>query len=577
MKWLQNANAAWQRVIHLPYLGRGLFVCALGMLMVAISQDWHRTHPDEDVGEAIEMAERSNQPVPYGIQRLARILPYLNLWITLGSVVLLLVIWRRWNQPKRLQFPLTVAAVSVTFWAVASELVSYIAQAQMTEMGEPPVPTAFFVKQAMMAVTLLSMPLAFRYYLKCGILERYTLRSFLQPLLFCFISFTALWIIADLLDNLKDFQEAKSKLADVLGFYAGLLPYIYVTIIPVALLLATLYSLTKMSRANELISLLGTGQSLARVLRPIFLTSIYAAFLSMTANYYWAPRAEGNRKAVVRALTANSADSIMADSIMFRNEQTRRTWYVSTFPFSLRGGHERMRGVQMREEAADGSPARTILAGSATWTPRGGWRFYDGSEVIYRSGDPVSTPPFSPDKQGQLMLEVPQIDETPWSLVSYALKADFMGVPELLSYLKAHPKASADKLAPFHTHLWHRFALPWQALAVVLFAVPLGVAYSRRGAVGGIAGSIFVFFVFMFVNNLFLNLGKGGHLPGWLTVWMPHLLFGSLGLLLFYYRSNNRDLPKLRLLPTKRKTTKIARPRNRDGGNFDLKPPVATS
>lgn len=539
---------------------------ALGFLIVAISQDWHRTHPDEDVDQAIEMAARSNQPVPYGIQRLARILPYLNLWIAIGSAVLLLVVWRRWNQPKRLQFPIAVAAVSIAAWAIANELVEHIAHAQMTEMGEPPVPAAFYFKQVLLAVAVLSMPLALRYYLKCGILERYTLRSFLQPLVFCFISFTSLWIIADLLDNLKDFQEAKSKLADVLGFYAGLLPYIYVTIIPVALLLATLYSLTKMSRANELISLLGTGQSLARVLRPIFLATIYTAFLSMVANYYWAPRAERNRKAVVRALTENAPDSIMASGIMFRNEQTRRTWYVGSFPFSLRGGHERMRGVQMREEAADGSPSRTVLAGSATWTPRGGWRFFDGNEVLYKEGNPMSTPPFSPDKQGQFVLDAPQIEETPWSLVSYALKADFMSVPEILSYLKSHPKAAADKLAPFRTHLWHRFALPWQALAVVLFAVPLGVAYSRRGAVGGIAGSIFVFFVFMFVNNLFLNLGKGGHLPGWFTVWMPHLLFGSLGLILFYYRSSNRDLPKLRLLPKKRKTTQIARPRNRRDG-----------
>lgn len=566
MKWLQSARAAWRRVIHLPYLGRSSFVIALGLLIVAISQDWHRTHPDEDVDQAIEMAARSNQPVPLGIQRLARILPYLNLWIFIGSAVLLLVLWRRWSQPKRLQFPLTVAAFSIAAWAIASELVEYIAHAQMTEMGEPPVQAAFYFKQVLLALAILSMPLALRYYLKCGILERYTLRSFVQPLVFCFISFTSLWIIADLLDNLKDFQEAKSKLMDVLGFYAALLPYIYVTIIPVALLLATLYSLTKMSRANELISLLGTGQSLARVLRPIFLATTYVAFLSMVANYHWAPRAERNRKAVVRALTENAPDSIMADSIMFRNEQTRRTWYVGTFPFSLRDGHQRMRGVQMREEAADGSPSRTILAGSATWTPRGGWRFFDGNEVLYKDGDPVGTPPFSPDSHGLPVLDAPQIEETPWSLVSYALKADFMGVPEILSYLKSHPKAAEDKLAPFHTHLWHRFALPWQALAVVLFAVPLGVAYSRRGAVGGIAGSIFVFFVFMFVNNLFLNLGKGGHLPGWLTVWMPHVLFGSLGLVLFYFRANNRDLPKPRLLPKKRKSTQIARPRNRQDG-----------
>jgi LPS export ABC transporter permease LptG len=562
MKWLQRLANAWQRLLDLPFLGRGSFVLALALLLLAITRDWHSTHPDEEVGEAIELAQRANMEVPYAIRRLARILPYLNLWVTLGSGVLVLVVWRRWNEPRRLMVPLIIASVSFTAWAIAGELVEYIAQAQMTELGEPPVLAAFVVKQVLIALAILSAPVALGYYLRCGILEQYTLRTFVQPLVFCFISFCALWIIADLLDNLKDFQEAKSKFRDILGFYAALLPYIYVTVIPVALLLATLYALTRMSRANELISMLSTGWSLARVLRPIFICSAYAIFLSAVANYYWAPRAEGNRKAVVRALTANSADSIMADSIMFRNEQTKRTWYVSTFPFSLRGGHQRMRGVQMREDGPDGRLARTVLADSATWTPRTGWRFYDGTEVIYQDGAPQEAPPFSPNKQGDFVLEAPQIEETPWSLVSYALKADFMGVPELLSYLKAHPKAADDKLAPFRTHLWHRFALPWQALAVVMFAVPLGVAYSRRGAVGGIAGSIFVFFVFMFVNNLFLNLGKGGHLPGWLTVWMPHLLFGTLGVILFHYRSNNRDLPKLVLFKKKRRA-QIARPRNR--------------
>ena len=106
--------------------------------------------------------------------------------------------------------------------------------------------------------------------------------------------------------------------------------------------------------------------------------------------------------------------------------------------------------------------------------------------------------------------------------------------------------------------LAHRFFV----LGLLLVAAPLGVAYSRRGSVGGIAASVFIFFVFMFVNNLFLNLGKGGHLPPWFTVWMPHLLFGSLGVVLFHFRSQNRDLPSFKLKLSKLKP-QIARPRNR--------------
>ncbi|WP_395742031.1 LptF/LptG family permease [Prosthecobacter sp.] len=562
-QWLQRVMQAWQKARELPYLGRGSFAVIITLLIISMLMGWHRTHPDDAVDAAVQQAQQSQMDVPEGILVLARVLPYLNLWIRLGVPVLLIVIWRRWGDLRRLMFPVSVASVSLAVWAIASDLVDYIAHSHMTEIGEPPVPVAFAFKLVFIALVFLSAPFALHYYRRIGILERYTLRTFLHPLVFCFVSFFTLWIIMDLLDNMKDFQESKSGAVRVITFYLGMIPFVYTQILPVALLLAVLYSLTRMSKANELISMLGTGQSLSRVLRPIFVCSVYACMLDMAANYYWAPRAEGNREAVFRAMSVHAADSIMASAIMFHDEQTRRTWYVATFPFSMRSGQERMHGVQIREEDAQGQPRRTIIAPAVGWSPRAGWRFYDGKEWIYKNGSAADIRSFPEDKNGQRVLEVAGIEETPWSLVSYALRPDFMSVPELVSYLRAHPKAADDKLAPFRTHLWHRFALPWQAMALVLVAAPLGVAYSRRGSVGGIAGSVFIFFIFMFMNNLFLNLGKGGHLPPWLTVWMPHLLFGTLGAVLFHYRSQNRDLPTFTLRLFKKKAAQIARPRNR--------------
>jgi len=562
MKRLQRLIQASNKARELPYVGRTLFVAAMAFLLVALILGWHHTHPDDVAGEAIQQAALAQIDVPASIRMLAGILPYLNLWVAIGLPLLLIMIWRRWGNLTRLMAPVTIASISVALWAIASELVDYIAHAHMTEMGEPPAPMAFAFKLVFIGLALGSLPVALQYYRKCLTLERYTLKTFLQPMVFCLVSFTSLWVIMDLLDNLKDFQMAQSSFSKVLGFYLALLPYIFVTIIPVALLLAVLYSLTQMSRANELISMLGAGRSLAQVLRPIFLATAYAVLLSTAANYYWAPRSEGNRKAVVRALEEKGADSIMATAIMFRNVQTRRTWFAATFPFSMRSGQERMHGVQLREENADGSPYRTILAASAGWSPRGGWHFFDGKELIYSNGSVNEIRPFPKLKDGTRMLAVPDIEETPWSIVSYALKADFMSVPEIVSYLQAYPLAAADKLAPFRTHLWHRFALPMQAFALVLVAAPLGVAYSRRGSVGGIAGSVFIFFIFMFVNNLCLNLGKGGHLPPWLAVWIPHLLFGVFGYVLFSFRSKNRDLPQIKL-PFRKRKVQIARPRNR--------------
>jgi lipopolysaccharide export LptBFGC system permease protein LptF len=134
-----------------------------------------------------------------------------------------------------------------------------------------------------------------------------------------------------------------------------------------------------------------------------------------------------------------------------------------------------------------------------------------------------------------------------------------MGVPDLVSYLKAHEDSTDAKLNPFRTHLYHRFAFPFQCLVLALVAAPLGIAYSRRGSIGGIAGSIFIFFGMIFVNDVFLSLGKGGHLHPALAAWTPNLAFGLFGALLLYLRSQNKELPKFSF-----KSAKVARPRNRN-------------
>ena len=62
---------------------------------------------------------------------------------------------------------------------------------------------------------------------------------------------------------------------------------------------------------------------------------------------------------------------------------------------------------------------------------------------------------------------------------------------------------------------------------------------------GGVASSVFIFFVLIFIDSFFLNLGKGAHMAPWIAVWMPHLILGIIGGVLFYFRSQGRDFPKI--------------------------------
>ena len=280
------------------------------------------------------------------------------------------------------------------------------------------------------------------------------------------------------------------------------------------------------------------------MLRPIYLAGCYAAFLGMAANYHWAPTAAGNKDKLLENMKERMNENILVMGLMYRNQESGRTWFLGNIPTDLVGG--KIRRVEIRQEDEKGQLSKSWFAKSASWwaptpeNPKGIWRLFHGVEVTYQNGQELSRKNFDTDR-----IDFVDWNETPWILMSASLTPDFLGVPDLISYIRANESYGGRKLAPFWTHLFYRFALPWQCIIVVMFAAPLAVVFSRRGLVGGIANAVIIFFVLMFLDNLFLNLGQSYRMPAILAVWMPHVFLGLLGLFLFRLRSQNKELPRI--------------------------------
>ncbi|MCE9518539.1 MAG: LptF/LptG family permease [Verrucomicrobia bacterium] len=531
LRWLRNAPHAMSCV----WLG------AAGVMFLCIQAGYHESFMPETPSNVLELPKDWTPP-PMGAYVFLYLLSYLRLFVLLGGVVYHAYIIRAYPDVQKMLRPTWIASTVLTVWALATNFYDRWEQSQVGVLGEEFSNIAFAIQIFLMVGLLMSPPFAMLYYIRCRIMERYALRNMLQPLLFCFLAFTTLWIVMDLKDHLENFRENNISGSVIFLFYIKLLPTIYVTIAPVTLLLATLYSLGKMSRANEIISMLGAGRSLGQVLRPFFIIGIYASLLGVVANYHWAPMAEGNKKKLLEDVKEHMKQDILVMDLVYHNNEDRRTWFVGIVPSDLR--RERMRRIEVRQEDEKGHLVKAWFARSMAWWPENRvWTFNNGAEVSYENGIVVGMKNFK-NEAGSNRLDQPNWNETPWMLMSNSLSPEFLGVPQLISYLSANRTYGPQKLAPYISHLFYRFALPMQAFVVVLMAAPLGVVFSRRGMLGGVAGSIFIFFTLLFIDHLFLNLGKSRHMPAFLSVWMPHLILGGVGLYLYQLRSQNRDLPK---------------------------------
>jgi lipopolysaccharide export LptBFGC system permease protein LptF len=137
------------------------------------------------------------------------------------------------------------------------------------------------------------------------------------------------WFIFDLSDNLSTFLKGRASFSLQLRYYWSQLPATLVLSLPVGTFLALLYSLSAMSRSNEIISMLAAGKSVLRVLRPLLVVGLLLVGVTSCFNWSTAPHAQHVKKRMLNEIKQGGATKnsyVMAH--MFRNRRDHRLWFM---------------------------------------------------------------------------------------------------------------------------------------------------------------------------------------------------------------------------------------------------------
>jgi lipopolysaccharide export system permease protein len=363
------------------------------------------------------------------------------------------------------------------------------------------------------------------------LLDRYLLRELLVPLCYCLGGFMLLWVASDMITELSGLQEKKLHAGDIAQYYLVKMPEFLVLVLPIALLLALLYSLTNHARHNEITAIRAAGVSLWRLAVPYFGVGLLASLIVFVLNEYWVPDSADRAEQIRNSRTASAAEPAIQNKVVnqgISNTRDGRDWVIGVY--DLRTG-EMTRPVVV-SRLADGSHLE--LRASRAVRVKGTWTFYDVLE--YKR-------PVQPDALPILLVKTnvlvkPEFTETPDQIRSEiqlssgssllrARKAD-IPIAVIISYLRLHPYPS--QAAALYTKLAGRLATPWTCLVVVLIAMPFGAASGRRNVYVGVASSILICFAYFVLQQVCLAAGAGGKMPPWLAGWLPNLAFGVTGL-----------------------------------------------
>jgi len=366
------------------------------------------------------------------------------------------------------------------------------------------------------------------------LLDRYLLRELCVPLFYCLVGFLIFWVSFDLFDDLEDFQTAQLGVVEIARYYLVKTPELLVTVLPVALLLALLYSLTNHARHNEMVAMRAAGLSLARISLPYLAVGLLLSLVLFYLNEQLVPDSSERAEAIKKGRKTRTGSETWQRRVNFRNASEKRIWNISAFntaTFQLVEPH-------IEWLLQDGT-RKQLIARSGGRT-NDNWAFYDLELYTYPPGVDFDRAASRPMRTNQLVL--PELTETPQD-IQLQLKFQRMNAIDAakrtqlslseIDYLRQHLELNRRDRALLETQFHARLAQPWTCLVVALVALPFGASTnSRRNVLVGVASSIFIVFIYFVLLRIGLALGTGAYIPPWLAAWLPNVFFAGMGLYL---------------------------------------------
>jgi len=351
------------------------------------------------------------------------------------------------------------------------------------------------------------------------LLDRYVGEQFLRIFAVCVLGVPFLFIVIDLTDNIDHFIDAGATRGQVAMHYVYQFPYQSLLAFPIAALLASVFTVSAMTRRFETTAIKAGGISFFRMTAPML---VLATLLSGVALALTELIPITNRR---------------YDEVLQREEarsQTLRMSFVyranNGFVYKIRRldtREGRMDDVQVdREGTGVEFPTMNITSNVARWDSISGrWLMNFGWLRRFPAVDVEHAYKFS-------KLHLRDFDETPIELRAPPKDVDEMRYAELGRFIDAIERSGGTP-RDLETARAQRLAFPFACLVIVLFGMPLAHSNRRGGAPLSIGIALATTVIFLIFQRIAEAMGAGGLMRPDLAAWLPNGVFLVAGLVLY--------------------------------------------
>lgn len=358
------------------------------------------------------------------------------------------------------------------------------------------------------------------------IIDKYLLKHFIIPFLFCLLTFVVLYVVIDLFDKLNEMIENNVELWIILPYYLNSIPLIVVQTTPIAILVSIMFSLGMFSRYNEITAMRASGISLFRILRPLIVAGFIISVIIFIINDKIVPYstmnvAEITEEKIDKAKRKKRTGTKILENIAFYGEDNRMI-YVRRYDVYK----NKLEGLIMHDQDENQHVSSKTTSTEVVWKNNK----WVGKNVMFFNLDSnariIGEPEFSEEKHLY-------IKEKPSDFRKRRHQTEFMSFQELKGYIERLSFEGGMAIRNLKVDLNQKVALPFANLIVILIASPFALVHTRRGGVllgiGISMALVFGYYAFMSVS---LAFGKAGFIHPLISAWLTNIMFGGLGIFL---------------------------------------------
>lgn len=359
------------------------------------------------------------------------------------------------------------------------------------------------------------------------ILSRYILRHITQGAFLTLFILVSISLFFPLIGELDDIGRGYYSLLYVTQYIALQIPGKMVEFMPQAVLIGTILSLGGLASNSEIIAMQAAGISIAGLLRPVILSAMLLAFLTLVVAETIVPTSETTAYEI-RSAAINNTQTLRGKKGIWVKD-TNQVIHINV----LRPGG-RAQGIKIFQLDENGKLTQTLIAETAVQIDDQ-WRL-EKVQVVKFTIDSVQTEDFDElTYTGKISNKL---------LNAMLIEPRQMSSMELYNYksflVKNNLNDSVENLI-----FWQKILAPLNVIVMCFLAVPFVLGSQRQGNTGQrLIIGILLGLTYAVVSRLIIQLGAQINLLPMLNALAPPLLFLILAIYLLHRKqSRGKQLP----------------------------------